>query len=71
MEESLTLVLDYIARFEYLRAKKEHEALLNLMNIDKVVGERFRLNQMKPHEKLIKTMLHKCEEIDLAFEGNP
>jgi hypothetical protein len=69
MEEALTSVLKAITRFEYLIAKKEYEKLLNLMKMDRGEGDRFRQDQLKPHEKLIKTMLHKCDDINLAFEA--
>lgn len=69
MEDALTSVLEAISRFEYLIAKKEHSKLQHLIKNDKQNGERFRRNQLKSHENAIKAMLHKCDEIDLAFEG--
>ena len=69
MEETLTLLLAHNARFEYLLAKKEYDKLLDMMAQDREAGERFRHDHLGPRERLLKTMLHKCDEINLAFEG--
>jgi hypothetical protein len=69
MEAGLTEVLNAIARFEYLIAKREYEKLVSMMELEGQDGDRFRLSRLKPHEKLIVSMLHKCAEIDLAYEG--
>ena len=70
MEDILIRILNAIARFEYLIAKREYGNLLDLIKTDKVAGDRFLQNHMKPHQKTIKNMLHKCDEINLAFEGH-
>lgn len=69
MEGTLHTVLEAISRFEYLIARKEYEKLISLMKLDDAEGERFRQCQLKRHDKLIKNMLHKCDEIDIAIEG--
>lgn len=69
MEGALTSVLEAISRFEYLIAKKEYDKLQDLIRNDTFNGERFRRSQVKPHEKALRAMLHKCDEIDLAFKG--
>lgn len=70
MDEALTALLEATSRFEYLIAKKEYKKLVNLMTLNIEEGDIFRRCQLKPHEKLIKNMLHKCDEIDLAVEGD-
>ena len=70
MEELWSSVLSSITRFEYLIARKKFLKLMTLLKLEKGEADRFRQTHIKPHEKLIRTMLHKCNEIDEAYKGN-
>ena len=73
-ELTITPTLRAISQFEYLVAKKEYDKLISQIKYYESEGlkqndiEALRF-QLKKHDKQIKNMLHKSEEIEVALEG--